>query len=190
MQQKDINGYWVPWRRGQWTPLGLVIKLGDLEAVRWLLKNGASPSKGCTQSLILKPLPMAAEENKLEITKLLLENADLTDDCKSSGTLHWAIANHMFRLVKSFIEKGYDLNEYYMNRTPLGAALTCGKIKSGDARLVKKLLEPNADVLKSSKLCRTTYGRGELTDMVNVAKAYSNKKCVRLIEAAYNAAMN
>ena len=77
-----------------------------------------------------------------------------------------------------------------MNRTPLGAALTCGKIKSCDARFVKRLLEPNADVLKSSKLCRTTYGRGELTDLVNVAKAYSNRKCVTLIEAVYHAAMN
>ena len=57
---------------------------------------------------------MAAEENKPEITKLLLENADLTNDCKSSVALHWAIANQMFRLVKSFIEKGYDQNEYYI----------------------------------------------------------------------------
>ena len=77
-----------------------------------------------------------------------------------------------------------------MSVTPLGAALTCGKIKSGDARLVKRLLEANADVLKSSRLCRTTYGRGELTELVNVAKAYSNRKCVRLIEVAYHAAIN
>ena len=112
IQRRDINGYWVPWRRGQWTPLGVAIKLGDLEGVRWLLKNRASPSKRCTRSLILTPLNMAAEENKPEITELLLEHADLTDDCKSSGALHWAITNQMFRVVKSFIEKGYDLNEY------------------------------------------------------------------------------
>ena len=69
---------------------------------------------------------MAAEENKPEITKIHLANADVTDDCKSSGALYWAITNQMFRIVKSFIEKGYDLNEYYINRTPFGAALTCG----------------------------------------------------------------
>ena len=126
IKQKDINGYWVPWRRSKWTPLGLAIKLRELEAVRWLLKNCASPSKRCTQCLILTPLPMAAEENKPEITKILLANDDVTDDCKSSGALHWAITNQMFRIVKSFIEKGYDLNEYYINRTPFGAALTCG----------------------------------------------------------------
>ena len=55
---------------------------------------------------------MAAEENKPEITKIHLANADVTDDCKSSGALYWAITNQMFRIVKSFIEKGYDLNEY------------------------------------------------------------------------------
>ena len=77
-----------------------------------------------------------------------------------------------------------------MDKTPLGAALTCGKTNSGDSRLVKRLLEANADVLKTSKLCLTTFGCGELTDLRTVAKAYSNSRCVALIEAAYHAAKN
>ena len=94
----------------------------------------------------------------------------------------------MFKVVDNFIEKGFDLNEYYFDKTPLGASLNCGKSKSGDARLVKRLLEAKADVLKLSKLSPTTYGRGELTELVKVAKAYSNSKCVALIEKAFHAA--
>ena len=187
-QQKSINGYWVPWRKDQWTHLGIPIKLGDSQIVRWLLENNASPSKRCTRSFITEPLCLAAEDNKPEIVKILLENHDLRKGGKSYGALQWAINNLMFDVVKSFIEKGYDLNEYYMDQTPLGASLTCGKRKSGDARLVKRLLNAKADVLQPSKLCLLTYGRGQLTDLLKIAKAFSNNRCVTLIQAAYNAA--
>lgn len=187
-RDKTVNGYWVPWRRGQWTPLGVAINLGDLNAVRWLLENDASPSKRCNQNRTVRPLDLAAQQNKSEILKLLLESHDPGKDGLSYGALHCAINNLMFKEVKIFIQKGYDLNEYYLNQTPLGASLTCGKTKSGDARLVKLLLNANADVWKSSKLCYSTYGRGELTELVKVAKAFSNRRCVALFEAAYNAA--
>ena len=173
-----------------WTPLGVAIKLGHLEAVRWLLGKNASPSQRCTRTLIVKPLDLAAEDNKPEIVEILLENEDFSIGSKSCGGLHFAIHNRKFKVVMSFIEKGFDLNEYYMDNTPLGSSLKCGKTKSGDVRLVKRLLDANADVLKKSKLSPTTYGPGELTDLVKVAKAYSNSKCVALIEAAYHAAAN
>ena len=166
----------------------MAIKLGDLETVRWLLENNASPSKYCTRSMIIKPLDLAADGNKAEIVQMLLESDGLKDVCKSNGALHLAITNRMFDVVKSFIQKGYDLNESYLNQTPLGASLTCGKSKSGDVRLVKLLLEANADVLKPSKHCLTAYGRGEMTDLVRVVKASSNTKCVAVMEAGYNAA--
>ena len=186
----DIKGWWVPWRRGRWTPLGVAIKLGNLQGVRWLLEKNASPSKRCTRTLNVKPLFLAAEDNNSEIVKVLLEMHDLRKDGKTYGALHWAINNQMFKVVRSFIDKGSDVNEYYLNQTPLGASLTCGKTESGDARLVKCLLKANADVLQSSKMSFWTYGRGELTDLVKVAKAYSNRRCVAVIEAAYHAAQN
>ena len=73
-----------------------------------------------------------------------------------------------------------------MDKTPLRASVNCGKAKSGDARLVKRLLDANADVRKQSKLCITIYGDGERTELLNVARAYSNSKCVALIEEAYH----
>ena len=56
IKQKDINGYWVPWRRGKWTPLGVAIKLRDFVAVCWLLKICASPSKRCTLKPYIKTI--------------------------------------------------------------------------------------------------------------------------------------
>ena len=153
-----------------------------------MLENDACPSKFCTQTMNVKPLELAAEYNKPEIVDLLLANNELRENCKSYGALHWAITHKMFKVVKTFIEKGYDLNEYYYNKTPIGAALACGKNNSDDARMVKLLLNANADVLKKSKLCPTTYGRGEQTDLVNVARVYSNSKCLALVESAYHAA--
>ena len=132
-RDKNVNGYWVPWRKGQWTPLGVAIKLGDLKAVRWLLETDASPSQRCNRNLIVRPLDIAAEHNKSDILKLLLESHDPGKDGLSYGALHCAINNLMFKEVKIFIQKGYDLNEYYLNQTPLGASLICGKSKSGDA---------------------------------------------------------
>ena len=147
-----------------------------MQAVKFLLENDASPSKRCTRTLNVKPLELAAEYNKPQIVKMLLETHDLSKDGKSYGALHLAIKNKMFKVVGSFIDKRYDLNEYYFDQTPLGASLTCGKTKTGDARLVKRLLNANADVLKSSKLYLSTYGCGELTDLVKLAKAYSNRR--------------
>ena len=190
MEEKNINGQWVPWRRGLFTPLGAAIKLGNLDAVRWLLERNANPTQCCTETLIVKPLDLAAAEKKPEIVHLLLAHNDLQDQSKSRGALHWAVSNKMFKVVQSFIEKGYDLDEYYMEKTPLGAALTCGKTNTGDARLVKQLFNAKADILKPSKLCVTTFGDGKLTDLLTVAKAYSNSKCLKLLKAAYVAAKN
>ena len=115
MQQQDINGYWVPWRKGLFTPLGVAIKLGNLEAVRWLLEHDACPSKRCTKSLIVKPLDLAAEENKPEIVHMLLASNDLSNSSKSDGALHFALNHRMFKVVTSFIEKGYECVLYGQN---------------------------------------------------------------------------
>ena len=135
-------------------------------------------------------MDLAAEDNKPEIVQILLETDDLRDESRSHGALHYAIHHQMFEVVKSSIEKGYDLNEYFMDKTPLGASLNCAKARSGDARLVKRLLDAKADMRKQSKLCITIYGDGERTELVNVARAYSNSKCVALIDKAYHTRTN
>ena len=95
----------------------------------------------------------------------------------------------MFKVVGRFINKGCDLNERYIQFTPLGASLTCGNSKSGDARLVKRLLDAKADVLGITKMCSSPYHQGKLTKVVDVARRYSNSRCVALIEVAYYSAL-
>ena len=92
--------------------------------------------------------------------------------------------------MERFIYEGCDLNEGYLGVTPLGASLTCGKSKSGDARLVKRLLKAKADVLGKTKMCSSPYDGGKLTDVVTVARMFSNSRCVALVEAAFYSALN
>ena len=139
--------------------------------------------------MIYRPLALAAWENKPEVVQILLESGGVDENGVSYGGFHGAIKHRMLKAVRRFLRKECDLNEYYLNVTPLGASLTCGKNKSGDARLVKLLLTAKADVLKLTKMCSLHYTNGNLTNVVNLARKYSNRKCVRLIEVAYNLAI-
>ena len=87
------------------TPLGVAIKLGNLEAVRWLLEHDACPTQRCTRSLIVKPLDLAAEEKKAEIVQMLLANDNLLDDSNSYGALYWAVYNQNVQSCKAFHTK-------------------------------------------------------------------------------------
>ena len=187
-KQKAINEYQVPWRKGKFTPLGAAIKLGDLKAVCWLLEKKASPTMRCTGSSIDRPLALAAWDNKPEVVQILLESGGLGANGESYGGLHGAIEHKMFKTIRRFLMKGCDLNEKYLNVTPLGASLTCGKTKTGDARLVKLLLNAKADVLGLTKMCSSPYAGGKLSKVFNVARTYSNSKCTALIEVAYSSA--
>ena len=138
--------------------------------------------------MIDRPLALAAWDNKPELVEILLKNGGLGENGESYGGFHGAIKHKMFKLVRRFIEKGCDLNEDYFNVTPLGTSLTCGKTNSGDARLVKLLLQAKADVLRLTKMCMSPYDDGELTTMLNVARTHSNSTCTALIQLASNSA--
>ena len=138
--------------------------------------------------MIDRPLALAAWENRPQITRLILKNGGLGANGQSYGVLHRAISHKMFKNVRRFLTKGCDVNEDYLNVTPLGASLTCGKSKSGDARLVKLLLDAKADVLGLTQMSLSPYHRGKLATVVDVASTYSNNRCTALIENAYNSA--
>merc|ERR1712096_34388 len=116
--------------------------------------------------MIYRPLALAAWGNKPEVVQILLENGGLEENGGSYGGFHEAIKHRMFKAVRMFLRKECGINEYYLNITPLGASLTCGKSKSGDARLVKLLLTAGVDVLKLTKMCSTYYEKGNLTNVV------------------------
>ena len=134
-------------------------------------------------------MAVAAWDNKPEIVNILIDNGGLGENGAAYGALHGAITHRMFKAVERLINEGCDVNESYINVTPLGTSLTCGKNKSGDARLVKRLLNAKADILGITKLCWSPYYKGKMTEVVNVARTYSNSRCVELIEVAYYSAL-
>ena len=138
--------------------------------------------------MIDRPLALAACGNKPELVEILLKNCGLGENGESYGGFHGAIKHKMFKLVRMFLERRCDLNEDYFNVTPLGACLTCRKNKSGDVRIVRLLLDAKADVLRLSKMCTSPYDEGELTTMLNVARAHSNSMCTALIQLASQSA--
>ena len=86
----------------------------------------------------------------------------------------------MFALVRVLIEKGASIDSVYGGITPLCAALTCGKKRKGDVRMVRLLLKAKADLNKKTSTPRSFIETCKLT-YLEIAKKYSNEKCVMLI---------
>ena len=88
----------------------------------------------------------------------------------------------MFTLLRRLIKEGAPVDSVYARMTPLCAALTCAKKRSGDVRLVRLLLNAKADVNKKKIGPRFSHQKRELTHL-EVAKEYSNKNCLQSISA-------
>ena len=167
------------------TPLIAVIKHGNLEAVRSLLRMKASPSipwRDKTDSVL--PLEEAVWMRQEKIAHLLLENGADKNINWDFGVLHGAITFKMFALVKVLIKRGASLDLTYGGCTPLCEALTCGKKGAGDIRLVRLLLSSKADLNKKTKSPRYSNKPGMLTHL-DVAENYTNGKCLRFISEMY-----
>ena len=168
------------------TPLGAAVRYCDLAAVRYLLELKASPTLRCTSTLVTTPLYDAAQLGKCEIAELLLEVSALPEGGFTNGALHGAIHNRMFKVVDILLSQGCQVNEYYLEQTPLGAALTCGKTNSGDVRLVARLLAAKADITKKTLMSRSPFFHAPMTQPIDLATKYSNKKCQTLLKAKSN----
>ena len=124
-------------------------------------------------------------EGEKSIAELLLERSALPGGGVTNGVVHGAIYNRLFKVVEILLKQDcQDVNEYYLEQTPLGAALTCGKSNSGDARLVARLLSAKADITKKTKMCHSPFFRAPMAQPIDVANKYSNKKCRALLRAA------
>ena len=88
----------------------------------------------------------------------------------------------MFELMRVLIKKGASLDYVYSGITPLCAALTCGKKRAGDVRVVRLLLEAKADISMKTLAPRPSNPTRKLTHL-EIAKEYSNTNCIRLISA-------
>ena len=120
---------------------------------------------------------------KSQIAELLLEKSALPEDGATGGALHGAIYNKMFKVIRIMLNQGCQVNEYYVDQTPLGAALVCGKKKSGDVRLIRRLLVAKADLMKKTKMCHSPFFNGSMVLHTHLAREYSSKRCQKLLKA-------
>ena len=186
IESEDINSRCMDFKRSKITPLAAAIRYCDLPAVRHILELKASPTLRCSSTQICTPLYDATWLGKPKIAKLLLEKITFRKGGATFGALHGAIHNRLFSTVKIMIKMGSDVNECYLEQTPLGAALTCGKNKSGDVRIVRSLLLAKADVMKKTKMCYHPYFRGSKTSHIELARNYSNERCRTLLNTESN----
>jgi len=177
IEGKDINSQCMNFRKLKITPLGAAVRYCDLEAVAYLLDLKASPTRRYTSTLVSKPLYDAAWMGKSTIAQLLLEHSALPEGGLTKGALHGAIHNRMLKTVDIFLKQGCQVNESYLQQTPLGAALTCGKNNSGDVRLVRRLLLAKADISKNTIMYHSPFFHAPMTKPIDLANKYSSKKC-------------
>ena len=133
---------------------------------------------------MVSPLEEAVWLGEEKISQLLLENGAAKGNMWWYGALHGAIAWKMFALIRVLIKKGAPVDSVYNRVTPLCAALTCGKKRRGDVRLVRLLLKEKADLAKKTAGPRPSNQTSKLT-YLEISRKYSNENCVRLISANY-----
>ena len=178
----DINSRCINFRRSKMTPLGAAVRYCDLDAVKYILDRKASPTLRCISTLICTPLYDASWFGKPKVAQLLLEKSALPDGGATNGALHGAIFNRMFKTIRVMLSCECQVNEYYLQQTPLGAALTCGKRNMGDVRLVRILLSAKADIMKETKTCHSPFFKGSMVQPTHLARKYSNNRCRALLK--------
>ena len=174
---KGINSRCLDFKGSKITPLGAAVRYCDLDAVRYVIEKKACLTLRCMSTRICTPLYDAAWMGKSDIAQLLLEKSALPDGGTAGGALHGAIHNRMFKTIKMMLDRGCQVNEYYLEQTPLGAALTCGKMKTGDVRLVNTLLAAKADTTMKTKMCYLPWFQGIMVDHIGLAEKYSSQRC-------------
>lgn len=120
-----------------------VIVLGDLDAARTLLDNGANPD-GDEQFPDSRPLFLAAHQGATDLVRLLLDyNADLeTEDRMGLTALHWASREDRLETVQFLLSRGAEIDKSGLDEaTPLYSAVSRGALQ-----MTQLLLEGNADI--------------------------------------------
>lgn len=107
------------------TALHLASAMQNLNAVKFLLKNGADVNHRKTDCEGITPLHWVSIQEDLKILKLLIsKTSDINAQDKYGSTpLHWASRNGYSQNVKFLIKKGADANiKNKKGQTPLNVA--------------------------------------------------------------------
>lgn len=181
------------------THLAAAASAGYLPIVKFLVEEGVDINNGgCVKSEengkdvtnpSLTPLALACSEGHQDVALYLLEKgAALKTNIKQCNLLHVACKGKLPDLVKTFIQKGFDLNEEDENgMTPLAIACSQGDLISATA-LIDAGASVNVGAGLSSPLAQACKANNAalVTLLLNNGAKISDKKISLLHIAAYN----
>jgi len=136
MTKLDINK-----NKGLYSPLELAVSNNQLEAVKFLIKNGAKINSHFSET---DPLSKACKNGNLDIVKILCENGYPWDG--RSQALQKAAQYNRVEILNYLINKGYNINSTFNNSTALGTAAM-----SGNMDCVKFLVSHGANIYGDKK---------------------------------------
>jgi ankyrin repeat protein len=168
------------------TALQLASKFGAIDAVRYLIQNGANKLATCKDVMLngdhnegYSPLHLAAFTNKLNIVKCLIEefgvkiNPDITS---SAEPFYLSVFQGSEELIRYMIERGAEVNKpSFDGDTPLHGVCYVGKI--GVMSILKEFgADPSAKNMdgKIPLHCMIESGGIEKQNKIEAIKAYKN----------------
>ncbi|XP_031632810.1 26S proteasome non-ATPase regulatory subunit 10-like isoform X5 [Contarinia nasturtii] len=132
---------------GEYTPLLLATKNGNIELVQYLTEYGADVNVEVNGIVASRPLHYAAVRAYADIVKCLIKNgAEVNDEDENKQTaLHWAIISNGYaktEIVKYLVSHRANVQaENIWQETPLHSAAD-----KGDIEIVKYLVNHGANV--------------------------------------------
>jgi len=128
------------------TPLHTAVSIGNIEAVKYLLKNGAKID-AVTKNIDragTTPFLLAVKTNNVEVFKLMVGKKadDNFKNGKNHEALFYAIKNKSIDIVKYLIEYGVDVN----TTNKKGDTPVIEAIRSQNVAILKFLVEKGGDI--------------------------------------------
>ncbi|XP_031631526.1 serine protease persephone-like isoform X2 [Contarinia nasturtii] len=146
------------------TPLHQAINGGNIEAIKYLIDNGADVY--AEDNLLQSMLHIAAQKGNIDVIRYLIDNgANVTAEDKDLRTpLHYAASGGHEKVILNLLVNGANVNAEDMEKkTPLHYA-----IQKGHTDAVNLLMRAAILRVSASKLACTKYSRRRVTASFNV----------------------
>jgi ankyrin repeat protein len=168
------------------TALHLASKFGAIDAVRYLIQNGANKFATCKDVMLngdhnegYSPLHLAAFTNKLNIVKCLIEEFGVKinpDIASSAEPFYLSVFQGSEELIRYMLDRGAEVNKpSFDGDTPLHGVCYVGKI--GVMRILKEFGANSGAKNMDGKIplhCMIESGGIEKQNKIEAIKAYKN----------------
>jgi len=149
------------------------IAMGDPKKVRQLLQKGADPNWQDPHGL--SPIPLAAQENDMNILRFLVETGGEIDNAEGSHALRLTAAHGNMEMVQYLVNQGVDINRRqrgweFMN----GNSALMEAAKKGHTEIVAYLLKHGAYTEFRNEDGKTAKDLAEEGGYIQIVRLLSN----------------